>query len=145
VHQGQFTATSKAPQRKMEAITHSYRWPEWWIIVGKSWPAIDFGTIAISTSHSHMPFSSAIAHPRRSASRLARAVEIGAFLRSGFSWPIVNISPFVRAPLERIAAKWNRFADKGSRQINILKQTLVAKVFNPGSRPGRPLARFAVN
>ena len=32
--------------------------------------------------------------------------------------------------LARIPAKWNHFAEKDSRQINILKQFLIAKVFN---------------
>jgi hypothetical protein len=39
--------------------------------------------------------------------------------------------------LARIPAKWNRFADKDSRQINMLEQILIAKVFNPGSGPGQ--------
>jgi len=34
--------------------------------------------------------------------------------------------------LARIPAKWNHFADKDSRQINILEQILVAKVFTFG-------------
>ena len=34
--------------------------------------------------------------------------------------------------LARIPAKWNRFADKDSRQINMLEQILIAKVFNFG-------------
>ena len=34
--------------------------------------------------------------------------------------------------LARIPAKWNPFANKDSRQINILEQILVAKVFNFG-------------
>ncbi len=32
----------------------------------------------------------------------------------------------------RIPAKWNHFAEKDSRQINMLEQILVAKVFNFG-------------
>jgi hypothetical protein len=39
--------------------------------------------------------------------------------------------------LARIPAKWNRFAAKDSRQINMLEQILIAKVFNPGSGPGQ--------
>jgi hypothetical protein len=34
--------------------------------------------------------------------------------------------------LARIPAKWNHFAEKDSRQINILEQILIAKVFNFG-------------
>jgi hypothetical protein len=34
--------------------------------------------------------------------------------------------------LARIPAKWDHFAEKDSRQINILEQILVAKVFNFG-------------
>jgi hypothetical protein len=34
--------------------------------------------------------------------------------------------------LARIPAKWHRFADKDSRQINMLEQILIAKVFNFG-------------
>jgi len=32
----------------------------------------------------------------------------------------------------RIPAKWNHFAEKDSRQINMLEQILIAKVFNFG-------------
>jgi hypothetical protein len=39
--------------------------------------------------------------------------------------------------LARIPAKWNRFAEKDPRQIDMLEQTLIAKVFNPGSGPGQ--------
>ncbi len=39
--------------------------------------------------------------------------------------------------LARIPAKWNRFADRDSRQINMLEQIPIAKVFNPGSGPGQ--------
>ncbi len=39
--------------------------------------------------------------------------------------------------LARIPAKWNHFAEKDLRQINILEQILIAKVFNPGSGPGQ--------
>jgi hypothetical protein len=34
--------------------------------------------------------------------------------------------------LARIPAKWNHFADKDSRQINMLEQILIAKVCNFG-------------
>jgi hypothetical protein len=34
--------------------------------------------------------------------------------------------------LARIPAKWNHFVEKDSRQINILEQILIAKVFNFG-------------
>jgi hypothetical protein len=34
--------------------------------------------------------------------------------------------------LARIPAKWNHFAEKDSRQINMLEQILIAKVFNFG-------------
>jgi hypothetical protein len=35
-------------------------------------------------------------------------------------------------PLARIPAKWNHFAEKDSRQINMLEQILIAKVCNFG-------------
>src|SRR5262245_9505036 len=46
-------------------------------------------------------------------------------------------------PLARIPAKWNHFAEKDSRQINILEQILIAKVFNFGGicSKRRPLWR----
>ena len=41
-------------------------------------------------------------------------------------------SPCRRVLLARIPAKWNHFAERDSRQMNILEQILVAKVFNFG-------------
>jgi hypothetical protein len=40
--------------------------------------------------------------------------------------------PDPRPILARIPAKWNHFAEKDSRQINMLEQILIAKVFNFG-------------
>jgi hypothetical protein len=37
----------------------------------------------------------------------------------------------------RMPARWNYLTIKDSRQINILEQMLIAKVFNPGSGPGQ--------
>ena len=37
-----------------------------------------------------------------------------------------------RGDLARIPAKWNHFAEKDSRQISMLEQILIAKVFNFG-------------
>jgi hypothetical protein len=37
--------------------------------------------------------------------------------------------------LARIPEKWNRFADKHSRQINMFEQILFAKVFYFGEMP----------
>jgi len=39
--------------------------------------------------------------------------------------------------LARFPARWNYLAEKDSRQINMLEQILIAKVFNPGSGPGQ--------
>ena len=39
--------------------------------------------------------------------------------------------------LARFPVKWNHFAEKELRQVNMLEQILIAKVFNPGSGPGR--------
>jgi hypothetical protein len=50
--------------------------------------------------------------------------------------------------LARIPAKWNHFAEKDSRQINMLEQILIAKVFNFGgicsSHRGLPLGATVV-
>jgi hypothetical protein len=40
--------------------------------------------------------------------------------------------------LARIPAKWNHFVEKDSRQINMLEQILIAKVFNFGGICSRP-------
>jgi hypothetical protein len=54
-----------------------------------------------------------------------------------FLYPRWQVQLFLSA---RIPAKWNRFADKDSRQINILEQILIAKVFNFGGICSRMLA-----
>ena len=59
---------------------------------------------------------------------------------------MANAGAWVLPQLARFPAKWNHFAGKESRQINILEQILIAKVFNfcgicskdPGPWEGEP-------
>ncbi len=44
----------------------------------------------------------------------------------------MHIKGSIQSELARIPAKWNHFAEKDSRQINMLEQILIAKVFNFG-------------
>ena len=43
-----------------------------------------------------------------------------------------GLRPDFPGRLARIPAKWNHFAEKDSRQINMLEQILIAKAFNFG-------------
>jgi hypothetical protein len=53
---------------------------------------------------------------------------------------IATCTPYVSTALARFPARWNHLAEKDSRQINMLEQILIAKVFNFGgicSRTGQ--------